>query len=558
MGGEFQNPIDIGNAAAQMCGAEMMDLVLGYTENSKVARILGFLFGKKRQFELRQNVWTFAARITALRAIDTNTMTLVPTLWSGSATYFVGSIVNDGNGTNWVSKVPNNLNNQPPSLSSSSGGTAWEPYFGPLTVSLYDPTVGYFAGELVYTAAGDGTYNVYMSLISGNMVDPSLPNLWSATTTYYQNQVVQTFPAWASGTTYAAGATVSYTDGNTYCSLVGSNHNNIPPSSGASWALVPTLILMTQPVPVTTFVAQPTMSPVTEWNVGTVYSIGSFVLFNGTQYVSIANSNTGNYPNAAASTSWAAMTGGTLSMSLIDLNINNNPASAPAAWAAGTTYATGNKVYSPVTGEIYTSVGNGNINHDPSVDSGANWTNTGVLCPWTTVFTQGGGNDQWMQIGGASFSAGVGLSKLNIIWPVGSGPRSQIGTRNVYRLPSGYLRIASQNPGMGVTMWGGGPTGVTYSDWALTGRLLITSDFGPILFRFVADFQNVAEMDPLFCDGLAASMAEDGAEPLTNSTAKLVNIRATYKEKISIAKLQNGIEQGADEAPDDDYLSVRL
>jgi hypothetical protein len=52
-------------------------------------------------------------------------------------------------------------------------------------------------------------------------------------------------------------------------------------------------------------------------------------------------------------------------------------------------------------------------------------------------------------------------------------------------------------------------------------------------------------------------MAEDGAEPLTNSTAKVATIKATYKEKISIAKLQNGIEQGADEAPDDDYISCR-
>ena len=175
------------------------------------------------------------------------------------------------------------------------------------------------------------------------------------------------------------------------------------------------------------------------------------------------------------------------------------------------------------------------------------------------MFTQGGGNDQWMQIGGASFSAGVvPLQAEHHLAGRQRRPRSQIGTRNVYRLPSGYLRIASQNPGMGVTMWAGGPTGVTYSDWSLTGRLLITSDFGPILFRFVADFQNVAEMDPLFCEGLAASIAEDACEPLTQSTAKLAAIRADYKDKIGVAKIQNGIEQGADEPPDDDYLTCRL
>ena len=107
--------------------------------------------------------------------------------------------------------------------------------------------------------------------------------------------MVRTFPAWSSSTTYAAGATVSYTDGNIYASLVGSNHNNIPPSTGADWALVPTLILTAQPVPVTTFVAQPTTSPVTEWNVGTVYSDRQLrAVQRDPQYVSIAGSNTGD------------------------------------------------------------------------------------------------------------------------------------------------------------------------------------------------------------------------------------------------------------------------
>ena len=244
-------------------------------------------------------------------------------------------------------------------------------------------------------------------------------------------------------------------------------------------------------------------------------------------------------------------------MSLIDLNINNAPAGAPAAWASGTTYAIGNQVYSPVTGTIYTSVGNGNIGHDPSVDSGANWTNTNVLCPWTSVFTQGGGNDQWTQIGGAAFAAGVGISKLNIIWPVGTGPAWQVSTRNVFRLPSGYLRIANQNPGAGTVSWAGGPSGLTYKDWAFTGRFLLSSDTGPILFRFVADFQNVAEMDPLFCEGLAASIAEDACEPLTQSTSKLGTIKADYKDKILIAKLENGIEQGSDEPLDDDFVTCR-
>jgi len=438
---EFQNPVDIGNRAAQHCGAKMMDQSLGYGEISKTARQIGFIYGKKRQSELRQNVWTFATRRTALRAIDTGTMSLAPSLWVGSVSYFAGSVVDDGSGTLWVSKIQNNLNIQPPSLTLTAGHAAWEPYFGPMTASLWASGTSYFSGEIVYTAPGDGTYRVYMNLLDGNQDNPATATAWSATATYNTSQVVT--------------------------------------------------------------------------------------------YLSVAYK------------------------SLIDLNINQIPSSAPAAWSAATTYATGNSVYSTTTGLIYTSVGNGNIGHDPSSDSGTNWTNTNVLCPWTTVIAGGTGSLNWLEIGGAEFASGVGLTKLNIFWPVGTGPLSQGFTRNAFRLPAGFLRIAPQNPGSGVMSWGGGPSGLTYRDWAFTGKYLLTAETGPILFRFVADFQDVTAMDPLFCEGLAISIAEEAVEPLTQSTAKLATIKQSRKDTMYTAKLENAIEQGIDEPPDDDFLTVR-
>jgi hypothetical protein len=39
-----------------------------------------------------------------------------------------------------------------------------------------------------------------------------------------------------------------------------------------------------------------------------------------------------------------------------------------------------------------------------------------------------------MQIGVLSFRAGVRLVELNTIYPVGSGPSTRLGTRNVNRL----------------------------------------------------------------------------------------------------------------------------
>src|SRR5580765_3122767 len=145
----FLTPIDISNRALQHVGAARISQTLGFAEDSKNASECGFCYDKLRQAELRRNVWQFAIKHAVLRAIDSTTMLLVPSLWSSFPTYFVGSIVADQTGQLWESVYPNNLNNQPENT------PAWREYFGPLTVSLYSTTPvpqSYFNGELVYTA----------------------------------------------------------------------------------------------------------------------------------------------------------------------------------------------------------------------------------------------------------------------------------------------------------------------------------------------------------------------------------------------------------------------
>lgn len=549
---EFLTPTDIGNRALQHCGVPLLDPVLGFAENSQRAQQVGFVYGKVRRAELRRNLWAFATKEAMLRAIDSNTLLVSPSLWSSSLTYFIGSIVADQIGTLWKSRIPNNTGNQPGVISF-----AWEPYFGPLTVSLYDSSIGYFAGELVYTAAGDGTYNVYASLANSNAVHPGLSNEWAVSTVYMQNQVVQVFPAWSSGTTYAAGGTVIYTDGNTYASLVAGNLNNIPTSTlGTKWALVPVLALQTQTVPIISTVTPIAITPVAEWLQGTGYSIGNVVMFNATEYVSLINNNTGNFPNAPASTSWAALTGGTLYMSLINLNLNNPPGNSPAAWSASTTYAANAQVMG-TDGFTYTSIGSGNLNHNPVADAGVHWTNTGVLTPWTTVFTQGGGNSQWMQVGGSASPAGVGLSMLPVTYPIGTGPVSQPSTANLYRLPGNYLRVAPQDPKAGGTSVLGAPSELFYKDWKFENQFLVSREVAPIFFRFIADTTDVTAFDDMFCEGLAARIAEEVMETLTQSTAKLQMVRTIYEKLMTEARLVSGIETGAEEPAMDDFLAVR-
>lgn len=558
----FQTAVDIVNRGLQHVGAPQLDSVLGFSENSKRARELSFMYNKVRQAALERSVWTFATKKTALRPIDTNTLLLAPTLWVSTTTYFVGSIVQDSTNNFWISQIPNNLGNAPtttPNTTSIStiGLQPWVPYFGPLTVMLYDSTQTYYADELVYTAAGDGTYNVYSSVMSGNPIHPALPNQWSTLTTYSQNQIVQTWPSWSSLTTYTKGQGVLFTDGNVYASLINSNLN-VPPPNATAWALVPVLTLLSQTIPVTAAITTfPTTSPVLEWTQGSTYSQGNVVMWNGVEYLSLVNNNTGNFPNASASTSWIAISNYTLSMSLINLNIGNNPANAPAAWSSVTSYSIGNTVYNTSDGLIYTSLVNSNLNNPPAT-SPSDWSTAGVLCPWTTVFVQGGGNDMWVQIGGASFPTGVGLTTINITWPIGAGPLSQTWTKNIYQLPSGYLRKCSQDPKAGIFSHLGAPTNLIQKDWTITGKYIETRDTTPIVLRFVADMQDVSLMSALFCEMLAAQIGVEAIPTLTQSSEKLKVTESIYKEWEAKAVEVNAIEVGAEEQSLDDWVACRI
>jgi hypothetical protein len=437
MPAEFRTEIDIANRACQHTGQPRIGAA-GFLEISKQAREIGFVYGKLRRAELQENNWVFAIRHTALRSVDVNTMLLAVNLWSASSTYYVGSITADGNGNLWISNQPNNLGNEP------HVSAAWDAYFGPMTASLYDATTTYWAGELVYTAAGDGTSRVYLSLQNANGDNPATATAWSATATYAKNATI-------------------------------------------------------------------TRSSI-------VYQ------------------------------------------SLIDLNINNDPAAAPALWDSGTSYLTGNLVGGS-DDIIYSAVGP-NVGIDPTTDTGGSWTNTGVLNPWTSVFVGGRGSIKWLQVGGAEFPAGMTLSTLNIIYPLSPGPSSDSASRNVYRLPAGFLRKAPQDPKAGSMSWLGAPSGRQYEDWNIEGNYLVTStgvtqNLGVIILRFVADVTDVTAMNDMFCEGLGARIGLEVCEPLTQSTEKKGGIAQAYARFMGNAKLTNAIEAGAVEPDLDDYIACR-
>ncbi len=327
-------------------------------------------------------------------------------------------------------------------------------------------------------------------------------------------------------------------NGISYVSLGAGNINHDPASSPTNWAVLP--------------LSTSNVINVLEWNIATAYSTNAIVDYSGSLYIASAG-NTGLIPPSNAG-SWTAISGGVAYQSLIDVNINNEPDLAPALWAVGTTYASGNKVTGS-DGIIYQSSTNGNVGHDPTLDAGVRWTNTGVLSPWTTVFTGGSGSLNWLEIGGAEFP-GVALTTLNLVYPIGTGPASQNSTKNVYRLPHSFLRPAPQNP-KHATVPLGGPSGDTFDDWMFESGYLITDDVGPIVLRFVADITDIRLMHSMFCEGLAARIGVEVCEKVTQSSAKVQLIGKIYESWIAKAKIVDAIENDYFDQPDDDFLSVR-
>lgn len=165
-----------------------------------------------------------------------------------------------------------------------------------------------------------------------------------------------------------------------------------------------------------------------------------------------------------------------------------------------------------------------------------------------------GAGDQWLDLG---LTADV-TAALTILWPVGSGPFNQSSSRNVFRLPNGWLREAPQDPKAGNIGYLGAPSGLTQNDWTYAGNYFTSRQTNLVVYRFVADITGVLNMDPMFCEGLAARIGLELCETITQSGEKLSNIGAQYKLFMSEARIVNGIETGPTEPPEDEYISCRV
>ena len=217
----FTQPLDIVNRALQRCGVPR---IASMTEDSPSATEANFLYDKLRRAELRRNVWRFAIRRVATRAVGT-----ALSVWDSTVTYAVGALV-QFNSVNYISIHATNLNQEP-----DTSPTYWSVYNGntttKVTFSAWSNVTTYAQGAVV-----TGSDNlIYLSLVGSNTNHDPTTDTAGRWTLYFGNV---TASAWDSTTTYSVGELVFPASDASLVYASTMNGNDYDPQGGIGWVLL--------------------------------------------------------------------------------------------------------------------------------------------------------------------------------------------------------------------------------------------------------------------------------------------------------------------------------
>jgi len=115
------------------------------------------------------------------------------------------------------------------------------------------------------------------------------------------------------------------------------------------------------------------------------------------------------------------------------------------------------------------------------------------------------------------------------------------GNLNRYQLPVDCLRLLR-------------PTDRRV-DWEIEeGRVIVTRDTAPLQIRYIRDETDPAQFDSEFVQVLAAKLASQTCQEITESPGKQEIVDQKLKEALAEARQANAYERAPDEAILDDYL----
>lgn len=316
-----------------------------------------------------------------------------------------------------------------------------------------------------------------------------------------------TFATWLVGTSYAINDTITGDDGQIYFSRIAANVGNMPSTTPSAWKLY--------------FGPDVASEFITTWGSGFTYSLYDHAIgSDGQSYISLVNANINHNPVGDGAVHWAVDT-------------------SSYALATSNTFFAGELVHIGTT--VYLSLtsnnGQGTQNTVPQ-----NYI-VGLPPPSLT----------WLTL-----TAQPTVAPINLIYPLGSGPEQDQRSKNVYRLPVGWMREAPQDPKAGGALYLGAPDGSKFEDWNYEGNYFTSDDNTVIPYRFAADIQDVTEFDSLFIEGFVCRIGFEVCEPLTQSSAKKGEIGVQYKQFMTEAGLVNSIDNGPVYPNEDSYITCQL
>lgn len=95
-------------------------------------------------------------------------------------------------------------------------------------------------------------------------------------------------------------------------------------------------------------------------------------------------------------------------------------------------------------------------------------------------------------------------------------------------------------------------------DWQIEGRKILTNDSTTLNLRYIADIEDCAQWDASFYNVVAAALAVDIVERLTQSNVKKQNLEKDYDDSVKMARRVDAFEGGPEDAPEDDWWIARL
>lgn len=119
------------------------------------------------------------------------------------------------------------------------------------------------------------------------------------------------------------------------------------------------------------------------------------------------------------------------------------------------------------------------------------------------------------------------------------------GDWNRYTKPNDFIRLLRDDEsGLAV-------------DWKIEGDFILSADASPLEIRYIARIEDPNKYDSSFVDALAAMIADETCIEITGGGAKKAQARADRDEAISEGYRTGAIEKEAQDAPEDDWISVR-